>query len=501
MKKIVIVIFSAALIMFSGCKKLNPQLYGSLNSSTFPLTVSDFTAYTIQAYEPFQAKWGYSDGAVYQPCWFSPQYGNIMEFDYGTDEIATFTGWGGFFTQFSEANYTSLLSMPDNNNDHFEKVRFISRLTEMINVISKSSIDSIDKNEFIAECKMSRAWNMYFLLQLYGPVPVIFDPAKLDTSDEANMTRPARAAYIADIVGDLNYAATYLPASPAVFGRFNRALALTVLMRTYMNEKDFTDAVPVGEQILQMGYSLVTDYASLFETATEQNSEVIWSAICSANSNGSNLSPGFNPWDFYTYPGDYQGGEVAYPWGFAGDAPFAATWKFYNSFDPSDKRRALLWGSYTNRNGQLVDSAHGLTGPVIAKYPDHDGPSGSYQANDEPQARLGDVMLMLAEALNQVNGPTAEAIGYVNQVRAAHGGLGPMPASATASKTAFDAWILNEQGWDLYFEGDRKMELIRHGQYNQALTSVGKTPTNYLEPISYYNLAAGKGTLTQTTGY
>ncbi|WP_183571968.1 RagB/SusD family nutrient uptake outer membrane protein [Mucilaginibacter sp. X5P1] len=501
MKKILIYILATSFIAISGCKKLDPQLYGSLNAATFPKTVADFTAYTIQAYEPFQAKWGYQDGAAYQPCWFSAQYGQIMEFDYGTDEMNTFTGWGGIFTQFSEADYTPLISLPDANNDHFEKTRFISRLTQIIADITNSSIDQADKDEFIAEARMSRGWNMYYLLQLYGPVPVIINPALLGTSAESNLTRPSRADYLADIVSDLTFAAANLPVAPANYGRFNKALALTVLMRTYMNEKDFTDAIPVGKQIMGMGYSLVNNYASLFTTATEKNSETMWAAICLPGSDGKPVSSGFNPYDFYTYPGDYVGNEVQYAWGYAGNAPFAATWTFYNSFDPADKRRALLIASYTNRSGVTVNQASGLTGPVIAKYPDNDGPSGSFQANDLPQARLADVMLMLAEAENQVNGPTSESIDYVNQVRAAHGGLGSVPAAATTDKASFDAWILKEEGWDLYFEGDRKMELIRHGQYNQALQSVGKTPTNYLEPVSNYNLAAGKGTLTQTPGY
>ncbi len=499
MKKISILI--TALLVITGCKKLDPQLYGSLNASTFPKTAADFTAYTIQAYEPFQAKWGYSDGAAYQPCWFSPQYGNVMEFDYGTDEMNTFTGWGGIFTQFSEADYTPLISMPDNNNDHFEKTRFITRLTQMISVINKSDLDPTQKNEFIAEARMSRGWNMYFLLQLYGPVPVILDPTLIGTKAESDLTRPSRTSYVADIVSDLTFAAANLPATPATYGRFNSALALTVLMRTYMNERDFTDAIPVGEKIMTMGYSLVNNYASLFTTATEINSETIWAAICGAGSDGKNTSVGFNPLDFYAYPGDFPGKEVQYPWGYAANAPFSATWQFYNSFDPNDKRRSLLIASYTNRSGGITNQASGLTGPVIAKYPDNDGPGGSFQANNEPGARLADVMLMLAEALNQVSGPNPEAIGYVNQVRAAHGGLGAMPASATVDKPSFDAWILKEQGWDLYFEGDRKMELVRHNQYNQALLSVGKTPTSYLQPISYFNIAAGKGTLTQTPGY
>ena len=501
MKKALLMGFVAAITIFGSCKKLNPQLYGSLNSQTFPKTTSDFDSYVAQAYEPFQSKWNFLDDGIASPCWFSPEYGQILEFDYGTDEMAVFTGWGGIFTDFSEANYTFLKSLPDQGDDHFEKTRTISRLTGMIQVINNSSLSADAKNEYIAECRMSRGWNMYYLLQLYGPVPVILDPSKLDATDEANLTRPQRADYVADIVSDLKFAAQYLPVMPGVYGKFNQGLALTVLMRTYMNEKDFTDAIPVGKLILGLGYSLVNDYASLFKSATEQNSETMWAAIAEPGSNGQWQSPGFNAWDFYTYPSDYPGHMVTQPWAFAGDAAIAATWQFYNSFDPADKRRSLLIPSYINKSGQLVNQASGLSGPVIAKYPDDDPPAGSYQGNDIPAARLADVMLMLAEAENQVNGPTSEAIGYVNQVRAAHGGLGVVPSSATTDKNTFDLWILKEEGWELYFEGDRKMELIRHGQYNQALQSVGKTPGPVLEPISYFDLAAGKGTLTQTPGY
>ncbi|HEY8780357.1 MAG TPA: RagB/SusD family nutrient uptake outer membrane protein [Mucilaginibacter sp.] len=506
MKKILIYITLVALIA-SGCKKLDPQLYSTLNSSTFPKTLADFQAYVAAAYEPFQAKWGYGDGNnAYQPSWFSPQFGNIMEFDYGTDEMAHFTGWGGFFDYMSAANYQPFISFGDNNNDHFEKVRFISRLTQMIGLISNSSLDDADKNELIAECRMSRGWNMYYLLQLYGPVPVILDPKltgvdAASISAQSNLTRPARADYVKDIVSDLTFAAANLPKTPSVYGKFNQGLALTVLMRTYMNEKDFTDAIPVGQQIMGMGYALVNDYASLFTEATEKNSETIWAVICQPGSDGAGTSPGFNAWHFYCYPSDDpSSGTIKSSWGGAGVASMMATFQFYNSFDPADKRRNLLSASYTTSSGQLVDQATGLAGVVISKYPDNDLPLNSLQGNDIPGARLADVMLMLAEAENQVNGPGADAISLVNQVRAAHGGLGPMPGSATADKASFDAWILKEQGWDLYFEGDRKMELIRHGQYNTALQSVGKTPSNPLLPISYFNLASGKG-LTQTPGY
>ncbi|MES2276395.1 MAG: RagB/SusD family nutrient uptake outer membrane protein [Bacteroidota bacterium] len=504
MKKILILVTMVTCINLSSCKKgLDPEIYGSLATTAFPKTEADFVNYTLEVYKPFQSKFGYNDPAGYQNDWFSPEYGQILLFDYGTDQCNIFTGFGGFFTQFSQGTYTFLKNQGTGSN-HFEKIRFITRTTQIINDIANSSISTASKNLLTAEARMSRAYNMYYLLQLYGPVPVIMDPKLIGTDAEYDLTRPSRAAYLAYMIDDLTFAAANLPKKPADYGRFNQAIALTVMMRTYMNEKDFVNAEKIGRQIMTMGYALVTDYASLFKEATEQNTETMFAANCVPNQDGAENHGGFNAWDFYTYPKNYPGNKITSSYAGTGAQPISCTWSFYNSFDPNDKRRIPLVASYTNKTGGITNQANGLAGPVIAKYPDLSGNVGSYQGNDIPLARLGDVMLMLAEAINQNSGPTAEAVGLVNQVRAAHAGLGVVPASATTDKNTFDLWILQEQGWDLYFEGDRKMELIRHGQYAQALTAVGKTAGAagpYLWPIPTYELTASNGKLTQTPGY
>jgi hypothetical protein len=504
MKKTFILVTMLTCISLSSCKKgLDPEIYGTLATTSFPKTEADFVNYTLEVYKPFQSKFGYNDPAGYQNDWFSPEYGQILLFDYGTDEFNIFTGFGGFFTQFSQGTYTFLKNQGTGNN-HLEKIRFITRTTQIISDIAKSSISPASKTLLTAEARMSRGWNMYYLLQLYGPVPVILDPTLIGTAAEANLTRPARADFVKYIIDDLTFAAANLPKKPTDYGRFNQAIALTVMMRTYMNEKDFVNAEKVGRQIMTMGYSLVTNYASLFTEATEQNNETMFAAVCVANQDGAENHGGFNAWDFYTYPKNYPGNKITSSYAGTGAQPISATWSFYNSFDPADKRRIPLIASYTNKTGGITNQANGLAGPVVAKYPDNSGNTGSYQGNDIPLARLGDVMLMLAEAINQNSGPTLEAIDLVNQVRAAHGGLGVVPAAQTVSKATFDLWIMNEQGWDLYFEGDRKMELIRHGQYVQALTSVGKTAGAagpYLWPIPTYEITAGNGLLSQTPGY
>ena len=140
-----------------------------------------------------------------------------------------------------------------------------------------------------------------------------------------------------------------------------------------------------------------------------------------------------------------------------------------------------------------------MRGPVIMKYPDDDV-NTAFQGNDIILARYADVLLMLAEAINQNSGPTSEAIGFVNQVRE-RAGISDLGASDIASKESFDDAILREEGWELFFEGQRRIELIRHGKWQSALQAAGKTPGPSLFPVPQYALDESKGQLTQTPGY
>lgn len=103
-----------------------------------------------------------------------------------------------------------------------------------------------------------------------------------------------------------------------------------------------------------------------------------------------------------------------------------------------------------------------------------------------PVLRYSDVLLMYAEAVNEVNdGPAPEAFNAINQVRRRAYGLpvdqtstvADIPSSVTYSE--FKQIIIDERARELCFEGLRKNDLIRWGKlYENIRTVYQDHPTN-----------------------
>lgn len=125
-----------------------------------------------------------------------------------------------------------------------------------------------------------------------------------------------------------------------------------------------------------------------------------------------------------------------------------------------------------------------------------------------------------AEALNELNGPTKEAIGLINEVR--ERAFPNMPEKLLSlddyagDKGKLRNRILEERGWELYFEGNRREDLIRHGkfvEYANDPNRMGDTnhrPKNpqqnaksyhVLYPIPNKAIVESKGVLKQNEGY
>ncbi len=104
-----------------------------------------------------------------------------------------------------------------------------------------------------------------------------------------------------------------------------------------------------------------------------------------------------------------------------------------------------------------------------AIYEGHMKAKSLYTRINFPILRYSDVLLMYAEAANEQNGaPTEELYNYVKQVRD-RAGIATLPYSEYGDFTAFREWVRNERARELCFEGLRKYDLIRWGEFYYAV--------------------------------
>lgn len=83
--------------------------------------------------------------------------------------------------------------------------------------------------------------------------------------------------------------------------------------------------------------------------------------------------------------------------------------------------------------------------------------------------RLADVLLLYAEVTNELEGPTAEAVKYVDMIRE-RAGLEPLEAGKKANSYYFRTAIRNERRLELAFENQRWFDLLRWGIAVQRIT-------------------------------
>jgi hypothetical protein len=316
----------------------------------------------------------------------------------------------------------------------------INRANSVIARVPAVPMDATRRDQIVGEAKFLRAVHYYILAGLFGGVPLKI--TETTTIGGATLPRATAAETWAQIEKDCAEAAAALPASwPAGdFGRATRGAALTLEGKAYLqaagtgaDASGWQKADSVFRLVTAMGYSLDPSYASLFDGSNEKSPEIIWSIqnIRVPNAGGY-LSQWFAP---VTTPAIYAPGA---------QNQFQAERPFYDSYNASDKRKAATWlTSFTNgsktvtwawTSGIQTAANYGSTGPVPRKFLDLAATDNGAEAPDYPFLRYADVLLGLAEAINERAGPTGEAYGLVNQVRTRAGITTGLTTGLTAAQ-------------------------------------------------------------------
>jgi starch-binding outer membrane protein, SusD/RagB family len=280
------------------------------------------------------------------------------------------------------------------------------------------------------------------------------------------------------------------------WGRMSQGVANMLLLKIYMRTKQWAQAQAAATTIMNMGYSLMTGangYLNIFTQSA--NKEVIYAVPSNA------ASPNF--WAQEVFPQDFQSAPDAYvPIGnrAVGWLTQYMPWPYYDLYDPADIRRnTTILDHYTNNANVVKNRSNGMPGAIPLKYTSF--PQGNIpgQGVDVVVFRYAEVLLSLAEAINEQSGPSTAAYQAVNAVRERAG----LSDWSGLTQAQLRDSLMNERGRELYAEGVRRQDLIRHGTYISSAIARGKNAQAYdtLFPIPNSVIVQGRGIIAQNAGY
>lgn len=417
-------------------------------------------------------------------------------------DIAFETGGGLERDAYPFINFSWAVDNPFLNTFWGKMYEAIASANSVLNVTDGLTGISEEKlNAARGEARFIRAVSYYYLLNLFGPTPIIEIP-KNATPDEiekiGNSTpRPSLEEFIKYLVDDLTFAAQNLPVEENPIGKATRGAALSVLTKLYMHEKDWKNAADIAQDVIDLNYySLYDDYKKMFSVDGEDNKEYIYRAPCIAQAGYHN---NYMP---HAFPPNYP---IQTNWINFG-AQFRTYTAFYDTFEEGDARKEVLITHYTDQNGNEVELLRDDEGKPLDdvrsfKYWPDPNASGENNGNDIVYIRYADILLCRAEALNELNGPNQESIDLINDVRD-RAKVDKIKLEDFSTKESLRDFILAERGREFFSEGLRREDLIRHGKFISDAVKRGKNakPHHVLYPIPQRQREANS-TLTQNPGY
>ena len=347
----------------------------------------------------------------------------------------------------------------------------------LANVRDNENIPEGARDEIIGEALFLRALAYYHLTNLWGDVPYFRENISIDEIGALGRTDATliRNEILDDLQQAQNLMLDVIPANDN--GRASKWVAAMVMAKIYLAEERWEEARNKSLEIINNSpYALLDDYGAVFDPANEYNSEIIWE-LDFAKDLISVLDQPFE-------------GRA-----FAGNANWRAS-----IFSPrlrdeplvSDERGALA--EILTSRGEAMNGT-GLQIPLpdlVNKFPMNDlrrphnittnyegvelkfpympklwnldiATSPRFNHGDNRIVfRLSDVLLMAAEAENELNGPD-NAYQYINAVRERAFATQAEWELSGLSQSEFRETLRDERKWELAGEGHRRMDLIRWG--------------------------------------
>lgn len=416
----------------------------------------------------------------------------------GTDECVSTEGETNSKNQIANYVYTSSNSPTGLYNAMYIGIEYANTCIKNLSGM-KGNTDAEQKKieQLLGESYAIRSMNYLNLVRYFGDVPFLTVP----TADAESFTssRVSRDTIYDHCISDLQKATTLLAwkseglvSTPE---RFTKNAAYGILARMALYAAGYSlrwdlntyDASPVKlaqrsdtqrikelykiaidacKAVIDRGEnSLLSSYEQVFRNLMQKkydDESMLLYAQYGTNVNGAAIG--------------YTNGIFCHTSSMYGKAAPAmvANPTYYFSFKDDDLRRDVTICNYgvTNTNAIKMNTFSSMTvGKFRVDWKADAGTGVNKRDIDWPVLRYSDVILMYAEALNEYNnGPTAEAVNALKQVRMRAFGndetkIGTIPTDYSDFRNA----IINERKYELGFESWRRTDLVRWGILYETL--------------------------------
>lgn len=374
----------------------------------------------------------------------------------------------------------------------------INLCNQVLDNVPAISMDASLKSRFLAEAKFVRAYSYFRLVRAFGDVPLRLNVPK--DASEFNIPRTPKAQVWAAIEKDLDEAAAILPQTyPAAdLGRATKGAALALHAKVAMYLGKWDQVLSYTNTVMTYGYDLYPNFQESFRTNHENNIESVFEIQCAlllTNKDASNSQ--------YSQVQGARGNNPDLGWGFNVPTPTLDA-----AFETGDVRRnaTILYRGETTPQGDAISNT--ADNPMYNEkaYVPFANIVSTFNPGADQNVRVlrfADVLLMNAEAANELGNATL-AKTSLNKVRArARGGVtGVVPDVTTSDKEALRQAIWKERQVELAMESDRYFDVIRQGRGTAVFGAKGwKAGKNEVWPIPSTEIDKSAGTLTQNPGY
>ncbi len=396
----------------------------------------------------------------------------------------------------------------------------IARFNEFLMQLStyqESDMDESMKTQYEAEVRFLRGFFYFQLYYSYGAVPIVTEPLTLE-----NQVQPKATAdqVLEQSLTDLDFAIQNLPAVPFyenighAVKSSAEALKARVLLYAAYDENGNPDPAMLTQvrdlalSVMGAGYELNPVYENVFRDGTQEgNQEIVFSIKFLAPDNATPMDQWLGDWlvvsPLQNLVDEYESTD-GLPWG---ESPLT------NPDDPRENRDPRLEKTIFFDSVAIDDNIH---------FPSNNRPTGygvkkflspglmpygyaTQSQQDWVMLRLAEVMLMYAEAQNELSGPDASVYEAIDAIRARV----TMPGlPAGLDQQQMRERIRHERRIELAFEGLRYYDLKRWRLADEVLNNVtdGVIPYHfeerfYLWPLPQTEIDKSQGVLEQNPDY